>query len=193
MHWVPNLLTASRILLLLPLMWLLASASEAGTYHWAAFGLFLLASISDFFDGWIARRLGCESNLGIFFDPLADKIFANILLIFLACSRPEWIPLWMVLLLLAREFAVQGFRSMAPCVGVVISTGRLNKLKLVLQLLAVGIALVGLGWRDMAWLLQPAAGIVLGLALLSAYVSMYTLFRDNADLWGRAQLDMEKR
>jgi len=192
MHWIPNLLTVSRILMLLPLMWLLASASTSGGYMWA-FGLFLLASISDFFDGWAARRLGCESNLGIFFDPLADKIFANVLLIFLACTHPEWIPLWMVLLLLAREFAVQGFRSMTPCVGVVISTGRLNKLKLVFQLVAVGIALVGLGWSAVAWLLKPATWIALGLALLSAYVSMYSLFRDNADLWGRAQIDMEKR
>jgi CDP-diacylglycerol--glycerol-3-phosphate 3-phosphatidyltransferase len=192
MHWIPNLLTASRILLLLPLMWLLASASVTSTYLWA-FALFLLASISDFFDGWAARRLGCESNLGIFFDPLADKIFANVLLVFLACSYPECIPLWMVLLLLAREFAVQGFRSMAPCVGVVISTGRLNKLKLVLQLVAAGITLAWLGLQDMGWILRPAARIALGLALLSAYVSMYTLFRDNADLWGRTQVEMEKR
>jgi hypothetical protein len=124
---------------------------------------------------------------------LADKIFANVLLIFLACSHPGWISLWMVLLLVAREYAVQRFRSVTPCLGVVISTGRLNKLKLVLQLVAVGIALVGLGWSAVAWLLKPAAWIALGLALLSAYASMYTLFRDNADLWGRAQIDMEKR
>ena len=192
MHWIPHLLTASRILVLIPLLWLLCCSPRASAYHWA-FGLFLLASISDFVDGWAARRLGCESNLGIFFDPLADKIFANVLLVFLACSEPEWIPLWMVLLLLAREFAVQGFRSMAPCLGVVISTGRLNKLKLVFQLVAVGIALAGLGWKDMAWILLPAAWIALGLALLSAYLSMYSLFRDNSDLWRRLPIDMEKR
>lgn len=192
MRWLPHLLTASRILLLLPLLWLLASASTAGDYFWA-FGLFLLAASSDFFDGWAARRLGCESNLGIFFDPLADKIFANVLLVFLACSQPGWIPLWAALLLLVRELAVQGFRSMAPCVGVVISTGKLNKHKLVYQLVAVGIALVGLGWSDMAWILKPAAWIALGLALLSAYISMYTLFRDNADLWRRSPIDLEVR
>lgn len=192
MRWIPNLLTASRVLLLLPLLGLLAYASSANAYHWA-FALFLLASISDFFDGWAARTLGCATNIGIFFDPLADKIFANVLLVFLACYHPDWIPLWMVLLLLAREFAVQGFRSMTPCVGVVISTGRLNKLKLVLQLTAVGIALAGLGWGDMAWLLKPAAWVALALALISAYLSMYTLFRDNADLWGRTPIDLEKR
>lgn len=192
MRWIPNLLTASRILLLLPLMLLLANASTERAYHWA-FGLFALASISDFFDGWAARKLECESNLGVFFDPLADKIFANVLLVFLAYSQPEWIPIWMVLLLLAREFAVQGFRSMTPCMGVVISTGRLNKLKLVFQLVAVGITLVGLGWLDVAWILRPAAWIALGLAVLSAYLSMYWLFRDNADLWGRSQIDLERR
>lgn len=192
MHWLPNLLTASRVLLLFPLLWTLASASTPNAYFFA-FGLFLLASITDFFDGWAARRLGIRGNLGIFLDPLADKIFANVLLVFLSCTHSEWIPLWMVLLLLGREFAVQGFRSMAPCVGVVISTGMLNKLKLVLQLVAVGIALVGLGWTEMAWLLQPATWIAFSFALLSAYISMYTLFRDNSDLWDRPQIDMERR
>ena len=191
MTWLPNLLTASRLLLLVPIMALLAAGGTAAA--WWALGLFLLASATDFLDGWLARRLGCASNLGVFLDPLADKVFANILLVYLACRRPDWVPLWMVLLLLGREFAVQGFRSMAPCVGVVISTGQLNKLKLVFQLIACGTAVGGLAWTQLAPLLQPVTWLALALALASGLWSMFTLFRDNADLWRRTPIAMEQR
>lgn len=188
---LPNLLTASRLLLILPIILLLAAGGT--TAAWWALGLFLLASATDFFDGWLARRLGCASNLGVFLDPLADKVLANVLLVYLASERPDWVPLWIVLIMLGREFAVQGFRSLAPCVGVVISTGRLNKLKLVFQLIACGTALGGIAWSQAAPVLQPATWAALGLALLAAVWSMMTLFRDNTDLWHRAPVAMEQR
>jgi CDP-diacylglycerol--glycerol-3-phosphate 3-phosphatidyltransferase len=189
--WIPNLLTAARLVLILPIMMLLASGGVGA--HWLAFGLFLVASLTDWLDGWAARRLGCTSNLGVFFDPLADKVLANVLLVFLGCHYPEWVPLWVVLLLLAREFAVQGFRSMTTCVGVVISTGMVSKLKLVFQLVAAGTALAGLGWEAAQPWLKPATWLALALALGTGYWSMLALFRDNADLWGRAPVEMEKR
>mgnify|MGYP002398143988 CR=1 FL=1 len=192
MCWIPNLLTLSRLVLLLPVMGLLAYATAPGGY-WAAFALFLVAALTDALDGWAARRLGCAGNLGIFLDPLADKVFANVLLIDLACRLPEWVSLWVVLLLLAREFVVQGFRSMAPCVGVVIRTGALSKLKLVFQLVAIGTALAGQAWADMADVLKWATWLALGMALASAYVSMYRVLRDNADLWRRPPVPMEVR
>lgn len=192
MCWIPNLLTLSRPVLLLPVIWLLVSGTGPGA-HWLAFALFLAAAFTDALDGWAARRLGCAGNLGVFLDPLADKVFANVLLIFLASRIPEWVPLWAVLLLVVREFVVQGFRSMAPCVGVLIRTGMLNKLKLVFQLVAIGCALAGQGWADMAAILRWATWISLGLALASAYVSMFALLRDNADLWSRTPIPLEIR
>jgi CDP-diacylglycerol--glycerol-3-phosphate 3-phosphatidyltransferase len=125
-------------------MLLLASAHESITYQFV-FALFLIAALTDLLDGWLARHLECVSNVGAFLDPLADKIMSNVLLVFLSCRYPEIIPLWMVLLLLAREFAVQGFRSMAPCMGVVIRTELLSKLKTFFQLMTVGSVLIGLG------------------------------------------------
>lgn len=192
MRWLPNALTLSRLVLLVPVMWLLAVCQSVFTCQ-LAFGLFLIAGLTDTLDGWIARRLGCVSNLGIFLDPLADKVFANVLLVFLASQYPEWMPMWMVLLLLAREFVVQGFRSMAPCVGVVIRTGLLSKLKLVFQLVAAGIVLAGLGWPGNEVILQPLARTGLALALASGYLSMVILFRNNPDLWSRPARDMEIR
>ncbi len=191
MCWVPNALTLSRLILLLPVMLLLAVGGTTAA-SWAL-GLFLLASVTDFFDGWLARRLDCASNLGVFLDPLADKVFANVLLVYLAARHPDWVPLWVVLLLIAREFAVQGFRSMAPCVGVVISTGQLNKLKLVFQLFACGTALGGLAWPALVPVLKPLTWLALALALSAAIWSMVTLFRDNADLWRREPVRMEQR
>lgn len=187
-----HLLTASRLVLLLPILLLLGQGSSS-EHHWLAFGLFLLAGITDYLDGWVARRAGCTSALGTFFDPLADKLLANLLLVFLACRYPDWVPLWMVLLLLARELAVQGFRSMAPCVGVLIRTGRVSKLKLVLQLIAIGTALAGLGWEAGAPILQPATWVALGLAVVTAIWSMLSLFWNNADLWHRTPLRLEQR
>ncbi|NEV60806.1 CDP-diacylglycerol--glycerol-3-phosphate 3-phosphatidyltransferase [Thiorhodococcus minor] len=188
---LPNLLTASRLFLILPIMALLALGGT--TSAWWALGLFLAASVTDFFDGWLARRLDCATTLGVFLDPLADKVFANVLLVYLACERPDWVPLWIVLVLLAREFAVQGFRSLAPCVGVVISTGQLNKLKLVFQLIAAGTAIGGLAWPAAEPLLKPATWLALGLALVAGVWSMITVFRDNADLWQRSPIAMEER
>ena len=186
--WLPNALTLSRIVLLLPLLLLLQSAS-----YWGAFILFLVAAVTDGLDGWSARRLGVESNLGIFLDPLADKIFANLLMLYLDALQPQWIPLWIALLMLAREFAVQGFRSMTPCLGVVLRTGWMNKWKLVFQLIALGAAMVGLAWQPVAPVLQWLTWVALALALFTGLWSMLALFWMNSDLWRRPPVEMELR
>jgi CDP-diacylglycerol--glycerol-3-phosphate 3-phosphatidyltransferase len=192
MKWLPNFLTILRIILVFPVMLLLVSAHEAITYQ-LVFFLFLTAALTDLLDGWLARHLECVSNVGAFLDPLADKIMSNVLLVFLSCRYPEIIPLWMVLLLLAREFAVQGFRSMAPCMGVVIRTELLSKLKTFFQLMALGSVLIGLGWGSLADIARYVALISLILALVSGYISMTTIFIRNSDLWSRQPLDMQSR
>lgn len=192
MKWLPNFLTVLRIILVFPIMLLLVSAHEAITYQ-LVFFLFLTAALTDLLDGWLARHLECVSNVGAFLDPLADKIMSNVLLVFLSCRYPEIIPLWMVLLLLAREFAVQGFRSMAPCMGVVIRTELLSKLKTFFQLMALGSVLIGLGWGSLADIARYVALISLILALVSGYVSMTMIFIRNSDLWSRQPLDMQSR
>ena len=192
MKWLPNFLTVLRIILVFPVMLLLVSAHEAITYQFV-FALFLIAALTDLLDGWLARYLECVSNVGAFLDPLADKIMSNVLLVFLSCRYPEIIPLWMVLLLLAREFAVQGFRSMAPCMGVVIRTELLSKLKTFFQLMALGSVLIGLGWGSLADIARYVALISLILALVSGYISMTMIFIRNNDLWSRQPLDMQSR
>ncbi len=187
-----HLLTASRLVLLVPIL-LLLEPGGGPERHWLAFGLFLLAGATDFLDGWVARRGGCAGAIGTFFDPLADKVFANLLLVLLAARHPGWVPLWVVLLLLAREFAVQGLRSMAPCVGVLIRTGRISKLKLVFQLIATGTALAGLAWNEAAPFLRPATWLALGLAVATGLWSLGELFWRHSDLWGREPILLERR
>lgn len=189
--WLPNALTLSRVVILLPVMLLLEAATPAAS--WWAFALFLTAGITDGLDGWCARRLGCAGNIGIFLDPLADKIFANLLMLYIASRHPQWVPLWAALLLLAREFAVQGFRSMAPCLGVVLRTGRMNKWKLVFQLIALGAAMVGLAWESAATPLRILTWTALALALFTGLWSMFWLFWSNRDLWRREPVGMELR
>ncbi|MBT2971924.1 MAG: CDP-diacylglycerol--glycerol-3-phosphate 3-phosphatidyltransferase [Candidatus Thiodiazotropha sp. (ex Ctena orbiculata)] len=189
--WLPNALTLSRIVLLLPIIALLGRSTPEPKM-WA-FALFLIASFTDGLDGWIARRYGCESNVGIFLDPLADKIFANLLMLYLASHHPMWIPMWVTLLMLAREFAVQGFRSMAPCLGVVLRTGQMNKWKLVFQLIAIGACMVGLVWKQTSALMLIITWVALGLTLFTGIWSMLALFWSNRDLWQRRPLRMELR
>jgi len=122
-------------------------------------------------------------------------VFANVLLVFLALHFPHWTPPTVVLLLLAREFAVQGFRSMAPCKGVVLRTRMVSKLKFVFQTLSVGAVLLGVGTGSdgprafCQWLAWTA----LGLALIAGYASMTMLFWKNRDLWARKPVRMELR
>ena len=95
--------------------------------------------------------------------------------------------------LIAREFAVQGFRSLAPCAGVLLRTDRLSKVKTLFQLISIGAVLAGLGWGNVAGIAGPAAQIFLLLAVGSGYLSLVMIFIRNADLWSRRPLPMEMR
>lgn len=189
---LPNLITATRLGLAGAVMVILAVSSSPAA-AWIALGVFLVAAWSDALDGYLARRLNCVSTVGAFLDPLVDKILAGVLLVFLAAHHPEWVNPWLVILLLAREFAVQGFRSIAPCKGVLIRTGTVSKLKFVFQCACIGITLLGLAWTDAVTFLRPLAWIGLALALVCGYVSMVLIFWKNRDLWHRPRIAMEIR
>ena len=192
MNWLPNAITLSRIVLVMPMVGLLLTSPDIGDYR-LVFGLFLLAALTDLLDGWLARRWDCTSAIGAFLDPLADKVIANVMLVFLASRHSDWLALTPVLMILAREFAVQGFRSMAPCVGVILKTDLLSKLKTFLQLVAIGAVLAGLGWPVLTGFAHAVAVSFLILALLASYVSMILMFIRNADLWQRPPVPLQRR
>jgi CDP-diacylglycerol---glycerol-3-phosphate 3-phosphatidyltransferase len=132
----PNLLTLARIALVPVLVCLLLFPGPAPSA--AAAGVFFVATLSDFFDGYIARSYGSGTTLGKFLDPLADKLVVTAALIMLAAMpRTPRVPAWIVVVLVLREIAVTGLRAMAALEGEVMAAEELGKYKMVLQSIAV--------------------------------------------------------
>lgn len=97
--------------------------------------VFVAATVTDFFDGLLARRYNLESNMGKLLDPLADKLLVVAALIMLVSL--QWLAAWIVILIIARELVVTGVRSMAAERGMVIAADIWGKLKTVLQDVAI--------------------------------------------------------
>lgn len=130
---LPNKLSMLRILLI-PVFVILA-LMNAPAAQYAAVGVFVLASITDAMDGHIARKNGLVTNFGKFIDPIADKLLVMSALIVLV-ERGR-MPGWVCIVMLAREFAISGFRLVAAGTGKVIAAGILGKIKTVTQMIAV--------------------------------------------------------
>jgi CDP-diacylglycerol--glycerol-3-phosphate 3-phosphatidyltransferase len=139
MVWtLPNLLSLFRILII-PLLVYLLSFPDRRSSLWAA-ALFLVASITDYFDGYFARRNKSVSELGKILDPLADKLMVASALIMLAAmdrtGEPS-VPAWLVVVILARESAVTVLRGIALADGIVMQAETLGKYKFIMQAYAV--------------------------------------------------------
>jgi CDP-diacylglycerol---glycerol-3-phosphate 3-phosphatidyltransferase len=138
---LPNALTLSRIFVVpLLVVVLLTPLSEnwlGVQRHVLGVSLFLAAAFTDYLDGKIARSRQQVSRLGILLDPIADKLLISAALISLVENRLA--PAWAVVIIVGREFAVSGLRSMAAADGVVISASRMGKFKMASQVLAVAL------------------------------------------------------
>lgn len=130
---LPNKLSMLRILMI-PVFVILA-LMNAPAAQYAAVGVFVLAAITDALDGHIARKNGLVTNFGKFIDPIADKLLVMSALIVLV-ERGR-MPGWVCIVMLAREFAISGFRLVAAGTGKVIAAGILGKIKTVTQMIAV--------------------------------------------------------
>ncbi|MCM0755807.1 CDP-diacylglycerol--glycerol-3-phosphate 3-phosphatidyltransferase [Desulfovibrio aminophilus] len=102
---------------------------------WVAALFFVAASVTDIFDGIVARRQGRITTLGKFLDPLADKLLISSVLVMLV--RLEWAPAWVAVLIICRELAVTGMRAVAAEKGEVIAADRFGKLKTITQIVAL--------------------------------------------------------
>lgn len=130
---LPNLLTLARVAAVpLIVVIMLSDSREAG--FWAA-ALFGAAAVTDFIDGWLARKWGVVTVLGKFLDPLADKLIVMAALIMLIPFNR--IPAWAVFVLLAREIIITGLRSIASSEGIVIDASDLGKYKTIYQMAAI--------------------------------------------------------
>lgn len=129
----PNSLTLSRIVAIPMFVVLLISPGRLSTFLAAL--LFSVASITDFLDGYFARRWGLVSDFGKMMDPLADKLLVSSAFIMLASHG--WVPAWMVCLIVGRELAVTGLRNMIADSGDDVSASNLGKYKTGFQIAAI--------------------------------------------------------
>ena len=130
--------TANKItilrMVLVPVLVLLMYLDFPGHVYWAL-AVFIIASISDFLDGYIARHYNQVSNFGKFMDPLADKLLVNLALIGLMMLGKA--NIWLVMLIIARDFIISGFRLVAAEKGVVIAASIWGKVKTAAQMVMV--------------------------------------------------------
>ena len=133
---LPNVLTGVRILLIPVLVVLLTNPGRSAAMVAAL--TFFLACLSDFFDGYLARRWGISTALGTLLDPLADKLIVAAALIMLAgMERTPNVPAWMIVVIIGREIAVTGLRAVALGQGVVLAAEELGKYKMIFQMFAL--------------------------------------------------------
>lgn len=132
LNW-PNRLSVIRILLS-PLFMVLLIDNRRGS-RIAALVVFVFASFTDLYDGYLARRYGWITNLGKFLDPMADKLLVALALIGL--NQIDLVPAWALYLIIGRELLVTGLRAIAAYAGVLILPSRLGKFKTASQMLAL--------------------------------------------------------
>jgi CDP-diacylglycerol--glycerol-3-phosphate 3-phosphatidyltransferase len=150
---LPNALTLARLILapVFALVFLVGSPPA----HVASLVLYVVLALTDLYDGWLARRTGIVTSFGKFMDPLADKVLVSLALIVLLARDFPFVPAYLVLLIVGREFLVTGLRSLTGFRGVILVPTLLAKLKTVLQNLFVIAALATIVARDHRG--QPAA------------------------------------
>lgn len=130
---LPNILTMGRIAAI-PLMAALLLSPSKPAGFWAA-AVFALASITDWLDGYLARRMGIVTVFGKFLDPIADKLIVMAALIMILPF--DRVPAWMVLVILGREIIITGLRGIASNEGIVIPASELGKFKTIFQIVAI--------------------------------------------------------
>jgi len=165
---LPNLLTLSRIFavpLLVALLWW--PGWHAG--YGIAFGLYCLMGITDYFDGYLARAKGAVSRLGIFLDPIADKIMiAAVILMLVGTHDIEGLHLIAALVILLREIMVSGLREFLAPLSVSMPVSQLAKWKTALQLVAFGALILAGALPAELWIKATGLAALWGAAVLTA-------------------------
>lgn len=165
---VPNLLTLFRIVLV-PLL-VVALLTEFEGKEYVALGVFLLAALTDVLDGYLARRQRKITRLGKLLDPAADKILMSAA--FISLAELNVAPSWMVVVIVAREFAVSALRSFAAAENLVIAADFSGKVKTAIHTVAVSVAIIherltDLGAEDPAWLLSTVLWASVAISVIS--------------------------
>jgi len=139
----------TRIFAVPVFIWILTSHLFHGTdgrREILACSLFIAASVTDAFDGYLARKRGQITTLGMLLDPLADKLMVTAAFVALVQFNPAVVPAWVAVIVIGREFLVSGLRAIAASEGFTIEASDLGKLKMVVQIVAVVAAVLAHRW-----------------------------------------------
>lgn len=172
---LPNKLTLFRVVLI-PFFIIFLMMPDNGINKWIALGIFVLASLTDLLDGKIARKYNLITDFGKFMDPLADKLLVcSALICLIELSR---IPAWMVVIIIAREFTISGFRLIASDKGVVIAASYWGKFKTTFQMIAVCLMIANIENQIMQYITMA----VLWIAVVLTIVSLIDYLIKNKDV-----------
>lgn len=170
---LPNKLTMFRVVLI-PFFVLFMLASITSVDKWIALGIFIVASLTDLLDGKIARKYNLVTNFGKFMDPLADKLLVcSALICLVALSK---IPAWIVIVIIAREFIISGFRLIASDNGVVIAASYWGKFKTTFQMIMICLMIADIQ------AIQIVTDVVMWIALILTVVSLVDYLVKNKDV-----------
>ncbi|MCW2406540.1 CDP-diacylglycerol--glycerol-3-phosphate 3-phosphatidyltransferase/cardiolipin synthase [Sphingobium sp. B1D7B] len=178
--FLPNILTLSRILavpLLVALLWPADSVHAWRIGYLAAFALYCLMGITDYFDGYLARAQGTVSKLGVFLDPIADKIMIGaVILILCANQNINGVHIIAALVILLREIAVSGLREFLAGLRISVPVSRLAKWKTAFQLVSLGALILAGGLPHIAFI-QLAGLVTLWAAALLTLLTGWDYLR----------------
>lgn len=170
---LPNKLTMFRVILI-PFFVVFLLVDITPVDKWIALAVFIIASLTDMLDGKIARKYNLVTNFGKFMDPLADKLLVcSALVCLVAVDR---IPAWMVIVIIAREFIISGFRLVASDNGVVIAASYWGKFKMTFQIIMICLMIADLA------ALQLLTAIVTWVAVILTIVSLVDYLVKNKEV-----------
>jgi CDP-diacylglycerol--glycerol-3-phosphate 3-phosphatidyltransferase len=172
---LPNALTVLRIFLVPVLVVVLLTRTRMEGGLFLGVGIFGLAVLTDYLDGYFARRRNQVTRLGTLLDPLADKLLTASA--FLSLVEMDAVPAWMVMIILGREFAITGLRNVAAGRGYLIPASGLGKGKMVAQVVAILLLLLGRRFEALQLPGLAALWLVVVLALVSGIDYFRTFWR----------------
>lgn len=178
---LPNSITLIRIFSIPLLIWILSSSrfsSANGEKELLASALFIAAAMTDGIDGYLARKRGQITTIGILLDPLADKLLIAAAFVVLVQLNPVLVPAWVAIVVIGREFLVSGLRSIAASEGFTIEASNLGKFKMVVQIVSVVAVILDLHWKVLPvysyyvfpvhWIASAAIWFMVCVSLVSA-------------------------
>jgi CDP-diacylglycerol--glycerol-3-phosphate 3-phosphatidyltransferase len=175
---LPNSITLSRIATVPLLIWIMSPAFPAnhathglagGEQELIASAVFILASITDGLDGYLARKRNQITTLGMLLDPLADKLMVTAAYIILVAYNPRVVPPWIAVIIIGREFLVSGLRSIAASEGFTIEASEIGKLKTVIQIVSVVAAILAHRWDYWLWFPSLGGGFVIAVHMIAMW------------------------